>query len=249
MLAEPCQCPAAAQAGTAVLLATARRRLQGYANKGDGFASVCTSLVAQPDLGPLYQTLVSKWYGPGYIEDLAFRDQLDMCYQLNPRLTTALIESGEGAQVILETRTGMHGSVFKDIEADIGRGAEDVQYSYYTALASHAQGRAAAQIEAVREAGGNVPEHTFPLVQRKEKRAAKAGTFQCGFTGCPSKPFASFDGLKKHVKQAKEAHGRTGTARPPTHVGYTPDPEDFAAETAAMPPRSHQKKVWGTGSK
>ena len=248
MLAEPCQCPAAAQAGTAVRLATARRRLQGYANKDDGFASLCTGLVAQPGLGPLYQTLVAKWYGPGYIERLAFRDQLDMCYQLNTRLTTALIQTREGTQVILETRNGMHGSVFEHLETDIGRYAEDVQYSYYAALASHEQGRAAAQIEAVREAGGNVPWHTFRLVQRKEKRSAEAGTFQCGFTGCPSKPFASFDGLKKHVKQAKEAHGRTGTARPPTHVGYTPDPADFAAEIAAMAPRSHHKKVWGTGS-
>jgi hypothetical protein len=102
VLAEPCQCPAAAQAGTAVRLATARRRLQGHVNKDDDYVGLCTGLVAQPGLGPLYQTLVAKWYGPGYIERLAFRHQLDMCYQLNTRLTTALIQTREGTQVILE---------------------------------------------------------------------------------------------------------------------------------------------------
>jgi hypothetical protein len=226
-----------------------RRRLQGHVNKDDGFASLCTGLVAQPGLGPLYQTLVSKRFGPGYIDDLAFRVQLDICYQHNPELTTALIESGEGAQVILETCTDMPGSVFEELATDIGRCDEDARYSYYKALASHEQGRAAAQIQAVRDAGGNVPEQTFPLVRRQDKRTGEAGTFQCGFPGCPSKPFSTFANLKKHVATAQQEYGRTGTARPATHVGYTPDPKDFAAERAAMAGDPKRRKVWGTGSK
>ncbi len=218
-------------------------------NKDDGFASFCTGLIALPGLGPLYQKLTRWWYGPTYIKDLAFRDQLDICYRHNPELTTALIKTREGTQVILETCTGMPGSVFEELATDIDRCDEHVRYSYYKALASQDQGRAAAQIQAVRDAGGNVPEQTFPLVRRQEKRTGETGTFQCGFLGCTSKPFSKFANLERHVKLAKQEHGRTGTARPATHVGYTPDPKDFEAEREATAGDPKKKKVWGTGSK
>ena len=222
--------------------ATGRGRLQSWANKDEDFASLCTGLRESPNgMGELYDKLVSKRFGPEYIDNETFRKQLAVCHTHNTRLTAALIETEEGAQVVLETRNGIPGSTFAAIEEDIRRRSDSVQYSYLTALASHASGnRAKTQIQAVIDAGGNAAELTFRDVRRQDARSTEAGTFFCGFEGCP-KSYADLKGLKKHVTQQQ-------TAKPPTHVGYTPNKADFSAEIEARGTRDHRKKTWNSPS-
>ena len=226
--------------------ATGRGRLQSWANKDVKFASLCTSLVGLPDgMGALYKRLVSCRYGPKYIQTPGFQERLAACHAHNRELTTALIENEEGAQVVLETRNGIPGSTFAALETDIRRYRASEKYSYLAALASHEHDRAAAQIQAVKDAGGNAAEKTFPDVQRKDARSSEAGTYFCGFAGC-TKSFKSFDSLARHVKHEQRGYGRTGsaaTAKAPTHVGYTPKTPkrgDLPAEGR----RSHRKKTW-----
>jgi hypothetical protein len=99
--------------------------LQGWVNNNADFTSLCTRLVALPDgIGALYKRLVSCRYGPKYINNEKFREQLASCHAHNSELTAALIENEEGAQVILETCNGIPDSTFEAIENDIrGRSA------------------------------------------------------------------------------------------------------------------------------
>jgi predicted lactoylglutathione lyase len=230
--------------------ATGRGRLQSWANKDETFPSLCTRLQGLPNgMGDLYKTLVSSRFGPGYIKTPHFQDQLAVCHAHNKQLTVALIENAEGAQVILETRNGIPGSTFAAIENDIAWRSAAVQYSYLAALASHERDRAAAQIQAVKDAGGNAADNTFPEVRRQDERSSEAGTFLCGFEGCTN-VYKTFDGLVKHVKHEKRGYGRTGsaaTAKTPTHVGYTPkDPKrvTLRGDLPAEGRRSHHKKTW-----
>ena len=219
--------------------ATGRGRLQSWANKNKEFASLCTRLVALPDgMGALYNKLVSCRYGPKYINNEEFREQLASCHARNRELTAALIANEEGALVVLNTSNGMLGSTFENLETDIDRRSPSVKYSYMTALASHESNRAATQIKAVEEAGDEEAEQTFPNVRRQAARSKEAGTFCCGFDGC-TKRFADLRGLRKHVTQKQ-------TAKPPTHVGYTPDKDDFEAEIKARGNNTHArgKKTW-----
>jgi hypothetical protein len=219
--------------------ATGHGRLQSWANKDETFASLCTRLQGLPNgMGDLYKTLVSRRFGPEYIKKPHFQEQLAECHAHNKQLTVALIMNAEGAQVILETRNGIPGSTFEAIENDIrGRSAAE-QYSYLSALASQDHNRAATQIKAVEEAGGNPAEVTFPDVRRQAARSEEAGTFFCGFAGC-TKSYADLSGLKKHVKKEQNA-------KAPTHVGYTPDKDDFEAEIKARGglTRPKGKKTW-----
>jgi hypothetical protein len=226
--------------------ATGRGRLQSWVNNNADFASLCTRLVALPDgIGVLYKRLLSCWHGPKYINNEKFREQLASCHARNGELTAALIENEEGAQVVLDTSNGIAGSTFDNLETDIRRYRASEKYSYLAALASHERDRAAAQIQAVKDAGGNAAKKTFPEVRRQDERSSEAGTFLCGFEGCTNM-YKTFDGLVKHVKHEKRGYGRTGsaaTAKPPTHVGYTPKAPkrgDLPAEGR----RSHQKKTW-----
>ena len=219
--------------------ATGRGRLQSWANKDKEFGSLCTSLVGLPNgMGDLYKTLVTTRFGPEYIQTPGFQERLAACHAHNGQLTAALIENSEGAQVVLETRNGIPGSTFAALETDIRRYRPSEKYSYMTALASHESNRAATQIKAVEEAGGEEAEQTFPNVRRQAARSKEAGTFCCGFDGC-TKSFADLRGLRKHVKQKQ-------TANPPTHVGYTPDKDDFEAEIKARGNNTHAhgKKTW-----
>ena len=219
--------------------ATGRGRLQSWANKDETFPSLCTRLQGLPNgMGDLYKTLVSSRFGPGYIKTPHFQDQLAVCHAHNKQLTVALIENAEGAQVILETRNGIPGSTFEAIENDIRGRSAAVQYSYLTALASHDRDRAAAQIQAVKDAGGNVAEQMFPNVRRQAARSEEAGTFFCGFPGC-NKSYANLSSLRTHVTKQQ-------TAKAPTHVGYTPDNDDFSAEIKARGglTRPKGKKTW-----
>jgi hypothetical protein len=199
--------------------------LQSWVNNNAEFASLCTSLVALPDgIGALYRKLVSCRYGPKYIKTPGFQEQLALCHAHNSELTAALIENEEGAQVVLDTSNGIAGSTFEELEIDIRRYSASGKYSYLAALASHERDRAAAQIQAVKDAGGNAADNTFPEVRRQDERSSEAGTFLCGFEGCTN-VYKTFDGLVKHVKHEKRGYGRTGsaaTAKAPTHVGYTP---------------------------
>ena len=226
--------------------ATGRGRLPSWANKDDKFASLCTRLVASPDgMGVLYNTLVSTRFGPEYIQTPGFQERLTACHAHNSELTTALIENSEGAQVVLETRTGIAGSTFQALENGIRRYSASEQYSYLTALASHERHRAATQIQSVKDAGGNAAKKTFPDVQRQAARSSEAVTFLCDFEGCTN-VYKTFAGLVKHVKHEKRGYGRTGsaaTAKAPTHVGYTPK----APKRGYLPAggqRSHKKKTW-----
>lgn len=226
--------------------ATGRGRLQSWVNKDEEFASLFTRLRESPNgMGALYDTLLSTRFGPAYIHTPNFQEQLAACHARNRQLTAALIENVEGAQVVLETRNGIPGSTFAALEADIGRRSASVQYSYMTALASHVRNRAATQIQAVKDAGGNAAEVTFPDVQRQDARSEEAGTFFCGFVGCTNSGhgYKSFGGLARHVQQEQRGYGRSGsaeTAKAATHVGYTPKRGDFPAEVRV----SHQKKTW-----
>ena len=219
--------------------ATGHGRLQSWANKDETFASLCTRLQGLPNgMGDLYKTLVSRRFGPEYIKKPHFQEQLAECHAHNKQLTVALIMNAEGAQVILETRNGIPGSTFEAIENDIRGRSAAVQYSYITALASHARDRAADQIQAVKDAGGNVAEQTFPNVRRQAARSKEAGTFFCGFPGC-NKSYANLSSLKRHVTEQQ-------IAKAPTHVGYTPDNDDFSAEIKARGglTRPKGKKTW-----
>jgi hypothetical protein len=219
--------------------ATGRGRLQSWANKDETFPSLCTRLQGLPNgMGDLYKTLVSSRFGPGYIKTPHFQDQLAVCHAHNKQLTVALIENAEGAQVILETRNGIPGSTFEAIENDIAWRSAAVQYSYLSALASHERDRAANQIKAVEEAGDEEVKQTFPNVRRQAARSEEAGTFFCGFPGC-NKSYANLSSLKRHVKEQQ-------IAKAPTHVGYTPDNDDFSAEIKARGglTRPHGKKTW-----
>ena len=223
--------------------ATGRGRLQSWVNKVADLASLCTGLVAlQNGVGDLYNTLVSTRFGLEYINNEMFRKQLAVCHAHNSQLTKALIENEEGAQVVLGTRNGIPGSTFAAIEDDIRRCSPAKQYSYLTALASHVRDRAAAQIQAVIDAGGNAAELTFPDVQRQDARSKEAGTFFCGFPGC-NKSYANLSSLRTHVTTQQ-------TAKAPTHVGYTPDKADFSAEIKARGNNSHArgKKTWNSPS-
>jgi hypothetical protein len=226
--------------------ATGRGRLQSWANNNAGFASLCTRLVALPDgIGALYRSLVSCRYGPKYINHEKFREQLASCHARNGELTAALIENEEGAQVVLDTSNGIAGSTFEALETDISRYRASDKYSYLAALASHERHRAAAQIQAVRDAGGNVADKTFPDVRRQNERSSEASTFLCGFEGC-TKSYKNFNSLVRHVKEEQQGYGSRGsaaTAKTPTHVGYTPKAPkrgDLPAEGR----RSHKKKTW-----
>jgi len=230
--------------------ATGRGRLQSWANKDETFPSLCTRLQGLPNgVGDLYKTLLWRRFGPEYIKTPHFQEQLAACHAHNKQLTVALIENAEGAQVILETRNGIPSSTFEAIENDIRRYSAAVQYSYLAALASHERDRAAAQIQAVKDAGGNAADKTFPEVRRQDERSSEAGTFLCGFEGC-TKSYKDFKGLVKHVKQEQQGFGRNGsaaTAKPPTHVGYTPkDPKrvTLRGDLPAEGRRSHHKKTW-----
>jgi predicted lactoylglutathione lyase len=196
-------------------------------------------------MGDLYKTLVSSRFGPGYIKTPHFQDQLAVCHAHNKQLTVALIENAEGAQVILETRNGIPGSTFEAIENDIARRSAAVRYSYLAALASHERDRAAAQIQAVKDAGGNAAEETFPDVRRQDERSSEAGTFFCRFEGC-TKSYKNFESLVRHVKQEQQGYGSGGsaaTAKTPTHVGYTPKAPK-RGDLPAGGQRSHKKKTW-----
>jgi hypothetical protein len=220
---------------------TGRGRLQSWVNKDKDFASLCTHLVGLPNgMGALYKTLVTGRFGPEYIQKPGFQTRLAACHAHNSQLTAALIENEEGAQVILETCNGIPGSTFAAIENDIRGRSAAVQYSYITALASHVRDRAAAQIQAVKDAGGNVAEQMFPNVRRQAARSEEAGTFFCGFPGC-NKSYANLSGLRKHVTKQQ-------TAKAPTHVGYTPDNDDFSAEIKARGglTRPKGKKTWNS---
>ena len=230
--------------------ATGRGRLQSWANNNAEFASLCTRLVALPDrIGALYKTLMSRRFGPEYINNEKFREQLASCHAHNSELTAALIENEEGAQVVLDTSNGIAGSTFEELEIDIRRYSASGKYSYLAALASHERDRAAAQIQAVKDAGGNAADNTFPEVRRQDERSSEAGTFLCGFEGCTN-VYKTFDGLVKHVRHEQRGYGRTGsaeTAKPPTHVGYTPkDPKrvTLRGDLPAEGRRSHKKKTW-----
>jgi hypothetical protein len=169
--------------------ATGRVRLQSWVNKDKGFkfASLCTRLQGLPNgMGDLYKTLVMRRLGSEYIQTPGFQERLAACHAHNSQLTTALIENSEGAQVVLETRTGIAGSTFEALENDIRRYSASEKYSCLAALASSSHERhrrAATQIQAVKDAGGNAAEKTFPDVQRKDARSSEAGTFLCGFEG------------------------------------------------------------------
>ena len=227
-----------------IVCATGRGRLQIWANK----AEELTRLQGLPNgMGDLYKTLVTTRFGPEYIQTPGFQERLAACHAHNRELTTALIENEEGAQVVLETRNGIPGSTFAALETDIRvrRYRASEKYSYLAALASHEHDRAAAQIQAVKDAGGNAAEKTFPDVQRKDARSTEAGTFLCDFEGCTN-VYKTFDGLVKHVRHEQRGYGRSGsaaTAKAPTHVGYTPKTPkrgDLPAEGR----RSHHKKTW-----
>ena len=225
--------------------ATGRGRLQSWANKDETFPSLCTRLQGLPGVGALYKTLVSRRFGPGYIQTPGFQEQLAACHAHNSELTTALIENSEGAQVVLDTSNGIAGSTFEALENDIRRYSASEQYSYLTALASHERHRAATQIQSVKDAGGNAAEKTFPDVRRQAARTSVAGTFLCDFEGCTN-VYKTFDGLVRHVKHEKRGYGRTGsaaTAKAPTHVGYTPKAPK-RGDLPAGGQRSHKKKTW-----
>jgi hypothetical protein len=131
------------------------------------------------------------------------------------------------------------------LENDIRRYRASEKYSYLAALASHERDRAAAQIQAVKDAGGNAAKKTFPDVRRQDERSSEAGTFLCDFEGCTN-VYKTFDGLVKHVKHEKRGYGRTGsaaTAKAPTHVGYTPKAPK-RGDLPAGGQRSHKKKTW-----
>jgi hypothetical protein len=220
--------------------------LQRWANKGEEFESLCTRLVGLPNgMGGLYNTLVTRRFGSEYIQTPGFHERLAACHAHNSELTTALIENSEGAQVVLDTSNGIAGSTFEALENDIRRYRASEKYSYLAALASHERHRAATQIQAVKDAGGNAAKKTFPDVRRQDERSSEAGTFLCDFEGCTN-VYKTFDGLVKHVRHEQRGYGRTGsaaTAKPPTHVGYTPKAPkrgDLPAEGR----RSHQKKTW-----
>jgi hypothetical protein len=219
--------------------------LQSWVNNNAEFASLCTSLVALPDgIGALYRKLVSCRYGPKYINNEKFREQLASCHARNGELTAALIENEEGAQVVLDTSNGIAGSTFEELEIDIRRYSASGKYSYLAALASHERDRAAAQIQAVKDAGGNAAEKTFPDVRRQNERSSEASTFLCGFEGC-TKSYKNFDSLVRHVKEEQQGYrtGSAATAKAPTHVGYTPKAPkrgDLPAEGR----RAHRKKTW-----
>jgi hypothetical protein len=224
--------------------------LQSWVNNNAEFASLCTRLVALPDgIGALYGRLVSCRYGPKYINNETFREQLESCHARNGELTAALIENEEGAQVVLDTSNGIAGSTLEALEIDIRRYSASGKYSYLAALASHERDRAAAQIQAVKDAGGNAADNTFPEVRRQDERSSEAGTFLCGFEGCTN-VYKNFAGLVRHVKHEQRGYGRTGsaaTARASTHVGYTPTTPkrgDLPAEGR----RAHRKKTWDSDS-
>jgi hypothetical protein len=219
--------------------ATGRGRLQCWANKDETFPSLCTRLVGLPNgVGALYETLVSTRFGSEYIQTPGFQELLCACHAHNSELTTALIENREGAQVILETRNGIAGSTFEKLETDMDRRSPAVKYSYLMALASHDRNRAATQIKAVEEAGDQEAKQTFPNVRRQAARSKEAGTFFCGFPGC-NKSYANLSSLRTHVTTQQ-------TAKAPTHVGYTPDNDDFSAEIKARGglTRPKGKKTW-----
>ena len=221
--------------------ATGRGRLQSWVNKDETFPSLCTRLVGLPNgVGALYETLVSTRFGSEYIQTPGFQERLTACHARNGELTAALIENREGAQVILETRNGIAGSTFEKLETDMDRRSPAVKYSYLMALASHDRDQAATQIKAVEEAGDEEAKQTFPNVRRQAARSKEAGTFFCGFAGC-TKSYADLSGLKKHVKKEQNA-------KAPTHVGYTPDKDDFPAEIKARGglTRPTGKKTWNS---
>jgi hypothetical protein len=189
-------------------------------------------------MGALYETLVSTRFGSEYIQTPGFQELLCACHAHNSELTTALIENREGAQVILETRNGIAGTTFEKLETDMDRRSPAVKYSYLMALASHVRDRAANQIKAVEEAGDEEVKQTFPDVRRQAARSEEAGTFFCGFPGC-NKSYANLSSLKRHVTEQQ-------IAKAPTHVGYTPDNDDFSAEIKARGglTRPKGKKTW-----
>jgi hypothetical protein len=224
-----------------IVCATGRGRLQKWANKAEEF----TRLQGLPDgRGGLYKTLLSKRFGPQYIQTPGFQERLAACHAHNSELTTALIENEDGAQVVLDTSNGIPGSTFAALENDIAWRSDSERYSYLTALASHKRHRAADQIQAVKDAGGNAVEKTFPDVRRQDERSSEAATFFCRFEGC-TKSYKNFDSLVRHVKEEQQGYrtGSAATAKAPTHVGYTPKAPkrgDLPAEGR----RAHRKKTW-----
>jgi hypothetical protein len=198
-----------------------RGRLQVAANRDATFVRLCEQLEADPEVGPLYKSLLHRWFGPKFIQDPEFRTRLEHKFDRDSRLTKALIYTEAGAKVILDD------SLFDWIGNDIARYEEPEQRGYYKALRNTDAGAAADLIDAVRSSRGNATRRSFAPVA--ERKSSAAGGFTCKVEGCPNTKakttgFTRWDSLIRHA----------GTDHP-----NLPKPvrDDYAEELEAEPQR------------
>lgn len=210
-----------------------RGRLQLAANKDADFLALCVQLKADTKVGPLYTTLLDRWYGPTSIRNPEFRKHLEDKFDRNSKVTKCLIKTKAGVEVIL------HDDLFEWILRDIAWYNEPEQRGYCKALGNTDAGVAADLIDAVRSSRGNATRRSFAPVKEyipsaAENKPTHHGGFKCKVEACPNTKakttgFARWDGLIRHA----------GTDHPTLP---RPVRDDYAEELETGPKRETRPK-------